>query len=81
MVYAVCLEPSWFGGWGTSSGLRTRPFRFCSLLGAAMAINLSPGFYRFRGEWPWQIYLPYDSIPTASTTSLKHAFNIPFRDA
>ena len=28
--------------------------RFGSLLGAAMAINLSQGLYRSPGEWPWQ---------------------------
>ena len=28
--------------------------RLGSLLGAAMAINLSQGLYRSPGEWPWQ---------------------------
>jgi uncharacterized membrane protein YphA (DoxX/SURF4 family) len=28
--------------------------RFGSVLGAAMAVNLSQGLYRSPGEWPWQ---------------------------
>jgi uncharacterized membrane protein YphA (DoxX/SURF4 family) len=55
--------------------------RFGSLLGAAMAINLSQGLYRSPGEWPWQyvfliiIMVQFSLIPPGRSLGLDTFLN------